>query len=110
MKELYIEGLAIHDDPNHAWVLVRASAKRWKGHVQARLLSREIKEFGVSTRSKRVEGNIAGGVIASRQGTPRGQGTRACTESSCARTGRSHVLPVWLITGRAAQGTPRRYA
>ena len=28
--------------PNHAWVLVRASAKRWEGHVQAGLLSREI--------------------------------------------------------------------
>ena len=38
MRELYIEGLAIHDDPNHAWMLVRASAKRWKGHVQAGLL------------------------------------------------------------------------
>jgi len=110
MRELYIEGLAIHDDPNHAWVLVRASAKHWKGHVQAGLLSREITEFGMPTRSKHVEGNIAGGVIASRQGIPRGQRTRACTESSCARTGRSHVLPVWLITGRAAQGTPRRYA
>ena len=95
---------------NHAWMLVRASAKRWEGHVQARLLSREIKEFGVPTRSKHVEGNIAGGAIASRQRTPRGQRTRACTESSCARTGRSHVLPVGLITGRAAQGTLRRYA
>jgi hypothetical protein len=110
MRELCIEGLAIRGDPDHAWVLVRASAKRWKGHVQARLLSREIKEFGVPTRSKRVEGNIADGVIASRQGTPRGRRTRACAESSCARTGRSHVLPAGLITGRAAQGTPRRYA
>jgi hypothetical protein len=96
--------------PNHALMLARAAAKRWEGYVQAGLLSREIKEFGVPTRSKHVEGNIVGGVIASRQGTPRGQRTRACTESSCARTGRSHVLPVWLITGRAAQGTLRRYA
>ena len=110
MRELCVEGLAIHDDPNHARVLVRASAKRWKGHVQAGLLSREIKEFGMPTRSKRVEGNIADGVNASRQGIPRGQRTMACTESPCARTGRSHVLPVRLITGRAAQGTLRRYA
>jgi hypothetical protein len=96
--------------PNHAWMLVRASAKRWEGHVQAGLLSREIKEFGVPTRLTDVEGNIVGGAIASRQGIPRGRRTRACTESSCARTGRSHVLPVPLIAGRAAQGTPRRYA
>ena len=49
--------------PNHAWVLVRASAKRWEGHVQAGLLSREIKEFGVPTRLTDVEGNIVGGGI-----------------------------------------------
>jgi hypothetical protein len=110
MRELCIEGLAIHDDPNHAPAFVRASVKRWKGHVQAGLLSREINEFGVPTPLNRLEGNIAGGVIASRQGTPRGRRTRACAESSCARTGRSHVLPVGLITGRAAQGTLRRYA
>jgi hypothetical protein len=43
---------------------------------------------------------------ASCRGTLRGQRTRACTESSCARTGRAHRLPVQLIAGRAAQGTP----
>src|SRR5674536_192882 len=41
----------------------------------------------------RTEGTIAGGASASRQGTPRGQRTRACTEPTCARTGRSHDCP-----------------
>ena len=36
--------------PNHALMLARAVAKRWEGYVQAGLLSREIKEFGVPTR------------------------------------------------------------
>ena len=36
--------------PNHASMLVRAAAKRWEGYVQAGLLSREIREFGVPTR------------------------------------------------------------
>ena len=67
--------------------------------MQAGLLSREIKEFGVPTPLTGVEGNIVGGVIASRQGTPRGRRTRACTESPCARTGRSHVLPVRVMPG-----------
>jgi len=49
--------------PSHASASVRASAKRWKGYVQARLLSREIKEFGVPTRLTDVEGNIVGGAI-----------------------------------------------
>ena len=49
---------------------VRAAAKRWEGHVQAGLLSREIKEFGVPTRLSVVEGNIVGGGIASTVGDP----------------------------------------
>jgi len=36
--------------PNYASMLVRAPAKRWEGYVQAGLLSREIREFGVPTR------------------------------------------------------------
>jgi hypothetical protein len=89
---------------------VRTSAKRSQGYVQAGLLSREIKEVGVPTLLANAEGHIAGGVIASRQRTPRGRRTRACTESSCARTGRSHARPSGVITGRVVQGTLRRYA
>ena len=37
--------------------------------------------LGVPTRSKTSEGNIAGGVIASRQRTPRGLRTRACARA-----------------------------
>jgi hypothetical protein len=47
-------------------------------------------------------------LVASRRGALRGLRSRACTESSCARTGRAHDLPVQLIIGRVAQGTPRR--
>jgi hypothetical protein len=39
----------------------------------------------------KAEGSTAGGVFASRQGTPRGRRTRACAEPSCARTGRSRA-------------------
>jgi hypothetical protein len=42
---------------------VRTWAKRWQGYVQAGLLSREIKEFGVPTRLTDAEGNIAGGAM-----------------------------------------------
>ena len=61
--------------------------------MQAGLLSREIYCFGVPTPSYKAEGNIAGGVFASRRRTPRGRRTCACTESPCARTGRSHDHP-----------------
>jgi hypothetical protein len=38
--------------------------------VQAGLLSREIREFGVPTRLTDVEGNIAGGVMRESPGDP----------------------------------------
>ena len=44
-------------------MLVRVLTKRWQGYVQAGLLSREIKGFGVPTPLYRLEDNIAGGVI-----------------------------------------------
>jgi hypothetical protein len=47
-------------------------------------------------------------LVASRWWTLRGLRTMACTESSCARTGRAHHLPVQLIIGRVAQGTRKR--
>ena len=31
MEESYIEGLATHDDPDHASAPVRVTAKRWTG-------------------------------------------------------------------------------
>ena len=53
------------------------------------------------------EGNIAGGVFASRWRTPRGRRTWACAESPDARTGRSHDHPLVLMVGRVARGRPR---
>jgi hypothetical protein len=58
--------------------------------------------------SKRGKAISPAALDASRRRTLRGLGTMACTESSCARTGRAHHLPVWLITGRDVQGTRER--
>jgi hypothetical protein len=44
MEELYVEGLATRGGPHisHASTSREGVAKRWQGHVQAGLLSREI--------------------------------------------------------------------
>ncbi len=63
------------------------------GYVQAGLLSREIKGFGVPTSLSEAEGNIVGRAIASGRRTPRGRRTWACAESPGARTGRSRGCP-----------------
>ena len=63
------------------WMLARALAKRWEGHVQAWLSSREIKEFGVPTRPAEPRGKATSLAALSRvvRG-PRAVGrTRACT-------------------------------
>ena len=76
MRESYIEDLASHDGPDHALATREGAAKRWTGVHAGRLCSLEMALTGVPTRSKTSEGNIAGGVIASRQRTPRGLRTR----------------------------------
>jgi hypothetical protein len=108
MEELYIEGLATHGGPEPCADACEGIGEALVGVRAGRAIEpRNQGVWGADTVTV-VESNIAGGVIASRRGTPRGPGTRARSESSCARTGRSHVLPVSMFTGRAAQGTLRR--
>jgi hypothetical protein len=57
------------------------------------LLSREINEFGVPTSLSRTEGHPRRRYARVAVGIPRGRRTCACTESPCARTGRSHDRP-----------------
>ena len=96
--------------PNHAWMLVRAVAKRWQGHVQAGLLSREIKEFGVPTRLTDVEGNIVGGVMRESPADPARSENQGMYGIFMRENREIPCSPVPLIAGRAAQGTLRRYA
>jgi hypothetical protein len=42
MKESYIEGVALHDGPDHALATREGAAKRWIGVHAGRLLSLEI--------------------------------------------------------------------
>jgi hypothetical protein len=111
MRELYTEGVATHGGPEPCvGVPVRAQRSVGQGYVQAGLLSREIKEFGVPTPLNRPEGNIAGSVMRELCADP------ARSENLCmygifmCENREIPWSPVPLITGRAAQGTLRRYA
>jgi hypothetical protein len=108
MKTLYIEGVAIHDDPESCAGACEGVGEALTGARAGRAIEpRNHGVWGADTVVK-VEGNIAGRVIASGRGTLRGLRTRACTESSCARTGRSHVRPSGVMSGWAAATTLRR--
>jgi RNA-directed DNA polymerase len=108
MRELYIEGVAIHDGPESCAGTREGAGEALTGVRAGWAMEPRNHHFGVPTLSHEAEGNIAVSVSASGRRTPRGLRTCACTESSCARTGRSRARPPGLIAGRAVQGTPRR--
>lgn len=51
MRELHVEGVAIHDDPDHAPVPARAQVKRWIGARAGQVWSREMGKSGAPTQS-----------------------------------------------------------
>jgi hypothetical protein len=99
MEELHAEGLATHGDPESCVDDPRGRGEALTGARAGRAIEPRNSEFGVPTLFGQAEGNIAGGVIASRWWTPRGLGTMACTEPPGARTGRSQRPPTGLVTG-----------
>ena len=107
---LYVEGPATHDGPESCVDDPRGRGEALTGVRVGRAMEpRNHLVRGADVVAK-TEGTIAGGVIASRQGTPRGRRTRACTEPPGTRTGRSHRSPIRLITGVGRSGNVRRYA
>lgn len=76
--------------------------------MQAGLLSREIKEIGVPTSSKRAEGNIAGGAMRESPGDP-ARSENLCMYGISMRENREIPRsPAGVMAGRAVQGTLRR--
>ena len=108
MRTPDIEGVATRGGPESCAGAREGAGEALTGVRAGRAIEPRNHHFGVPTLSHEAEGNIAVSVSASGRRTPRGLRTCACTESSCARTGRSRARPPGLIAGRAAQGTPRR--
>src|SRR5512132_247620 len=106
MRELYAEGPATHGDPESCVDDPRGRGEALTGARVGRAI--EPRNQGVRGADAVVvaEGHTGGSVTASCCWTPRGRRTMACTEPPCTRTGRSRLLPIRLITGWAAQGTP----
>ena len=96
MRELYVEGVAIHDGPEPC-VGVREGAGEALTGVRAgwAIEPRKSTQSGVPTLSYEAEGNIAGGVFASRRRTPRGRRTCACAESPAREPGGPTVTRLW---------------
>ena len=93
MEELYVEGVATHGGPESCVVVCEGGGEALTGARAGRAIEPRNVQFRGAHAVGMAEGNIGGGVIARRRRTPRGQRTRACTEPSCARTGRSRARP-----------------
>jgi len=107
MRESDIEGLAIHDGPEPCVVVREGGSEASVGVRVGRAIEpRNLLVWGADGVLQS-EGNIGGGVFASRRRTPRGRRTCACAESPDARTGRSHDHPLVLMVGRVVRGRPR---
>lgn len=108
MEELYVEGLATHGGPESCVDVPRGRGEALAGARAGRVIEPRNHRSGVLTLSARWKAIPLAALCASRRGAPRGQRSRACAEPPGARTGRSRVLPVRVIAGRAARGTLRR--
>jgi RNA-directed DNA polymerase len=94
MRTPDIEGVAIHGGPESYVGDPRGRSEALTGVRAGRLLSREITVSGCRRRLTRRKATSPAALARAARRTPRGLRTRACTESSCARTGRSHCSPV----------------
>src|SRR5215218_5426387 len=99
MEELHTEGLATHGDPESCVDDLRGRGEALTGARAGRAIEPRNQRVRGAHTVQDVEGHTGGSGTASCCRTPRGQGTRACTEPPCARTGRSRCSPVRLITG-----------
>jgi len=93
MRALYIEGVANHDGPESCVTVREGGGEALTGVRVGRAIEPRNHYIRGADAVLKAEGNISGGAIASRWGTLRGRRTCACTESPCARTGRSHARP-----------------
>ena len=107
MKESNIEGIANHDGPESCVDVRKGGGEALTGVRAGSAIEPRNQGSGVPTPLTEAEGNTAGSATASWQRTPRGRRTGACTESPCARTGRSHGCPLQEMAQRAAKGRPR---
>ena len=109
MEELYVEGVATHGDPEPCVVVREGGGEALTGARAGRAIEPRNVEFGVPTlsesgrqhRRRRYRESLADPARSKNQGMY-GTFMRENREIPCP--------PVRVITGRAAQGTPRRYA
>jgi hypothetical protein len=107
MEELYVEGVAPHDGPDHAPTAARASAKRWPGVRAGRAIEPRNQWFRGADAVVRPEGNTADDVTSEPSADPARSKNLRMHGISMRENREIPSSPARRIIGRAAQGRPR---
>ena len=108
MEELYAEGLATHGDPESCVDDPRGRGEALTGARAGRAIEPRNQQSGVPTLSAIVEGNTRWRRYRELLADPARSENQGMYGTSMRENRESPCPPAWLITGRAAQGTPRR--
>ncbi len=108
MKELYIEGVATHGDPELCVGDPRGRSEALAGARAGRAIEPRNDLIRGAHVVSSAEGNIARGVMREPLADPAWSENHGMHGNSMRENREIPFSPVWLIAGRAVQGTPRR--
>ena len=108
MEELCAEGLATHGGPGSCVDVPRGRGEALAGVRAGRAIEPRNQDLRGADAVQEAEGNIAGGVMREPPAGPARSENRGMYGTSMRENRQSPCPPVGLISGRAAQGTPRR--
>ena len=108
MEELYAEGLATHGGPGPCVDVPRGRGEALAGVRAGRAIEPRNQDLRGADAVQEVEGNIAGGVMREPPAGPARSENQGMYGTSMRENRESPCPPVRLVSGRAAQGTPRR--
>jgi len=107
MEELYAEGLASHGGPGPCVDDPRGRGEALAGVRAGRAIEPRNQDLRGADAVQEVEGNIVGGVIASRQRAPRGHWNQGMYGTSMRENRESPCPPVRLVSGAGCSGNAK---
>jgi hypothetical protein len=110
MRELYIEGVATHDGPELCVGVPQGRSEALAGVRAGRAIEPRNTVIRGAHAVSRAEGHIDSGVMREPLADPARSQNHGMYGNSMRENREIPRSPVWPITRRAAQGTPRRQA